>query len=403
MLSYLEFQYGILIRKQSLDSRFSDKCVGFVKSVLKEVMQERLSRLYTKDFLFHFGRVRIKDSTKFKVPSNLSDEYKSCGGSAETFKAGVSIQYEYDMKSGLILDLTITSANRHDAKDAVETVGTIIEGDLVIRDLGYYGIPVFRKIAETKAYFLSRLHSSTVVFDTEGNPLCFQKIYKKMTLKGENEMEMEVLVGEKEKFKVRLILQIVPQQVYEQRIRKREKLNKNRGYSTHEETKVRYKFNLFITNIEEDILPAKNVLPLYKLRWQVELMFKSWKSVFEVHKIHKMKKERYLCMLYVRLLLIVINLQIVYKMQTLLYKRGCKSRIENRKPQERILSIYKCLKTLKYFQFMIIEWLSADDRRAGIITREIQEILSKNHWLECKKNKLCFPQIIDIFICKSDE
>jgi len=47
------------------------------------------------------------------VPPSLESKYKACGGDIHSrSKAGISIQYEYDLKSGGITDLTITSGDR---------------------------------------------------------------------------------------------------------------------------------------------------------------------------------------------------------------------------------------------------------------------------------------------------
>ena len=43
------------------------------------------------------------------------------GGSAS--KAGACIQYEFELKSGQVNDLTITPANSSDSKDALATMG----------------------------------------------------------------------------------------------------------------------------------------------------------------------------------------------------------------------------------------------------------------------------------------
>jgi hypothetical protein len=55
-----------------------------------------------------FHHLRIKDSTTFKVPDHLASHYGGNGGGA----AGITIQYEFDLKTGQFLDLTITEACR---------------------------------------------------------------------------------------------------------------------------------------------------------------------------------------------------------------------------------------------------------------------------------------------------
>ena len=161
LASYLERQYGIVIRKQSLDERFSEKCVNFVKAVLNRLIRVKCSgMLFSENFLMDFNHVRIKDSTKFTIPSNLAKNFRGNGSNI----AGISIQYEFDLKTGQFLDLTINEYVRNDQKDAGETSDNICENDLVVRDLGYFSVPVFKKIAKQKAFFLSRLHSSTEIY-----------------------------------------------------------------------------------------------------------------------------------------------------------------------------------------------------------------------------------------------
>jgi hypothetical protein len=45
MASYLESASGICITKQSLDERFNETCVTYVKAVLSEVLKEEFAKL----------------------------------------------------------------------------------------------------------------------------------------------------------------------------------------------------------------------------------------------------------------------------------------------------------------------------------------------------------------------
>ena len=76
-------------------------------------------------------------------------------------------------------------------------------------------------------------------------------------------------------------------------------------------------------------------------------MFKNWKSVFSIHTLQKMKEQRYITMLYMRLILIIVNLQIINQAQGLLYRNEDK---------ESILSYRKTLQTLKnsFSEIMLI-------------------------------------------------
>ncbi|MDR0744310.1 MAG: IS4 family transposase, partial [Tannerella sp.] len=223
MCSYLENRYGIGISKQSLDERFNEQCVSFLKSVLCEILQSKLSNVYSTELFSGFHEVRIKDSTKFNVPETLLAAYRGCGGNSDTSKAGISIQYEYDLKSGRIVDLTLTPAVRNDQKDALETVGNVSASDLLIRDMGYFSTAVLETLSKKGAFFLFRLPSSVSVYNDQKERFSFNKLYRQMQQSSINEMVLSVFVGEGRKIPVRLAVRLVPDEIYEQRLREKEK------------------------------------------------------------------------------------------------------------------------------------------------------------------------------------
>jgi transposase len=105
---------------------------------------------------------------------------------------------------------------------------------------------------------------------------------------------------------------------------------------TSMETKIRNRFTIFITNIDSTKASINDIVLLYRLRWQVELCFKHWKSIYKIDDIPKMKKERFLCPMYAKLIVIVLNQQLIFGVRNLLHKH------------EKILfSIEKCIKTIK--------------------------------------------------------
>ena len=41
--------------------------------------------------------------------------------------------------------------------------------------------------------------------------------------------------------------------------------------------------NVYMTNTPTDIVPMGQVHDWYSLRWQIEILFKTWKSFFHIH------------------------------------------------------------------------------------------------------------------------
>jgi hypothetical protein len=171
---------------------------------------------------------------------------------------------------------------------------------LIIRDLGYCPLDVFQTFINNRAYFLSRYFIRINVFYRDGSRVCFQKLYDEMAKKGICQQEIEVYPGNDCRIPVRMLLIPVCDQIYEKRVRDRKKEQEKRGGEMTAEMRACYHLTIFITNAPSDALPADMIHPVYKLRWQIEPVFKYWKSLFHIHKMGKMKEERYLYLLYVK-------------------------------------------------------------------------------------------------------
>ena len=154
-------------------------------------------------------------------------------------------------------------------------------------------------------------------------------------------------------------------------------------------TKFLLQFNLFVTNLDEDKLPVDKIIPLYRFRWQVELQFLNWKSVFCMHKLQKMKEFRYITMLYIRMILIIVNLQVINRVQSLMPKHTDK---------DGILSYWKTCRTVKNNFLEILYVLRSSTENAIEQLVDIYRMLSKNHRREKRKKRVNFVENILLFI-----
>lgn len=375
---------GVSISKQGIDSRFNKESVAFVKSVFKDCLENEFHKVIVPDFFSAFNRVLIKDATRFMVPDRLKEFFKGTGS-----EAGVSIQYEYDIKNGRTTDMTITDAKRCDLVDAKETISKVLPGDLIIRDLGYFILSLFSEIKKAKAFFLSRLNVKCYVFkEYEETTISYKELYSQMTQIKKSLVEFSVTVGSQERLPVRLIIQLVPEEIYKERIRKTEKQNKKSGYKTSDDYKARCRFNLFITNVEEKDLPKEAVYKAYKIRWQIELMFKHWKSTCRINNLQPMKYERFICLLYAKLILIIINLQLIRNFQGYYFQS-----------ENKLLSEDKCFKTLTKGFERLLQILKQESSKSINELNKIAELFSKEHWKEKRIKRVNYIEIIELFTC----
>ena len=377
-------KYNVEITKQGIDQRYTPKAVKFIQTLIGELLYNQFSHSMEVGWFKTFNRVLIKDSTKFDVSENLAKQLPGSGGNAS--KAGVCIQYEFGLKSGEVNDLSIGPSNCNDTTDTRATIAKVKEGDLIIRDLGYSVLSCFTIINQKKAFYISRLRTSILVYEMKGNEfieLDFCKLHKMMKRLKINRLDKQVFIGRVEKIPVRLIIELMPEAEVNKRKRNTKANNKKRGHKTSSKFMNRAPFNLFITNIDETVLAPDVITKIYKLRWQVELIFKTWKSVFGIDNNNSMKYDRLMCLLNVRLLLILINWELFMHKRWQLYETKGK-----------LLSITKCFKTLQEHSKELRHVLTNNCHKLINWIEMIAKMFESHHWLEKKKNKIGFIEIM---------
>lgn len=376
------------ISKQGIDQRFNESALKYIQSLLSKALATQVSQFMDIGWLNLFNRVNVKDSSRFDLPSKLKDMLPGFGGNAS--EAGACIQYEFKLKTGQINDLTITPANRPDTSDTLATMGSVMKGDLTIRDLGYFALKYFTAAKKAGAFFLSRLNAKIIVYVKKGSEfeeLDFGQLYKMMKKNHIERLEKEVCIGKNEKLPVRPIIELIPDEVFNTRMQKVNKYNKNKGYQTSQNYSNRARFNLFISNIPLEIIDGEAIAKIYKIRWQIELVFKIWKSIFGLDNITPMKYECLMCTLNARLLLVLVNWETFMIQRGLLFKKTGK-----------LLSIIKCFNTLKENSTQLRYILSNGGKGIKQWIKWLANIFESKHWLEKKKNKLGFEEILCLTI-----
>jgi Transposase DDE domain len=262
--------------------------------------------------LKNFTSVYIQDSTHIKLPAFLQHIYpgfsNQCGGSA-----GASIQFVYDLKGSEINHISLTNALANDSLQAAN-VSWLKPNSLLIRDLGYFSNNGLKEIENKGSYYLSRLKPKTVLYEKKGEEfrrIDIEKLLHHMKKNKLSCIEKNLYVSSTDKIPARVCFSLIPDHIREERMRKNKIKNKGKGYSCTKEFSVWSAFNIFITNVKSDELSIESIFGLYRLRWQIELVFKTWKSYYRIDKIKKMKRERIECYIYASLLYVLIHWKIV--------------------------------------------------------------------------------------------
>ncbi|MCX6720194.1 MAG: transposase [Candidatus Staskawiczbacteria bacterium] len=347
----LKLRFNIDISKQGIDERFTQASVNFIKSILEKAIKIIIAEDAIED-LGHFAQftqVKIKDSTSFQLPPDMAEKYPGSGGSAS--KAAIRIQFE--------------------------------------RDLGYSKFEVFEQIIQSGAYFLSRLKYNINVYEKNGNEfvlLDFGKIETYLKETNQTFIEKKVYIGNTKKIPVRLLIELFPEDKKKKRLEKAHKEAKRKGRKVGKCYKERYGLNLFITNIDEKMMEGQKLRKLYLLRWQIELMFKTWKSIGEIHHIKKMKIERFESYLYAKLLWIVINWKVFWQMQICAIKNKAV-----------VLSAYKVFTTFKHRLYEFRQAISKGKKAMDEYIDDMMNVNVQKFKVENRKERLSLLELIETY------
>jgi hypothetical protein len=284
----------------------------FLKRMLSEAMELSVIRSVDAsipELLKCFSKVHLLDSTQISLPENLSSRWSGSGGSAS--KSGMKLQLMLDYKSGKYEEIVIDegiSADQSYIKEAVKLIG---KGELLIYDLGYFAINPMIDLGERGAYFLSRFNHRANLYkrkeDGTWEKFQLEKELKKAFKKGMSSCEFDVwLLKDGRHLKVRLIAERASEKVANERRRKAKKTARKKGRKPTKKHLYLMNWSLYITNAEREKLPVESVSLVYRLRWYIELVFKSWKSYHGLAEVRGKREERIECFIYGRLIMIVI-------------------------------------------------------------------------------------------------
>ena len=127
-------------------------------------------------------------------------------------------------------------------------------------------------------HFVSRLRYGLLLNTFSGKDLDLQQLLKKGKL-----VDMKVFIGAKQ-IPVRLIMLPLPKSVAEEWIRKA-KCDRDKRLNHTPEYYTWLRYNVLITSLESEIWSPQQIAEIYRLRWQIEIIFKSWKSGAGMHQL----------------------------------------------------------------------------------------------------------------------
>lgn len=296
---------GAKISREALHQRFTPQAALFMRNCLDHALRLKITPPPLDAFLLRpFRRVLIFDSSGWDVDPGLRAALPGAGGAA--LSANCKLQACYEYKRGTLGFFEVTPGIRPDQAHSPSLPGLASEGDLVLADLGYFKVGTFRRYHDNGTFFLSRYLAFTTV--RQAGTGARVDLGETLRLFRGDVLEMNVVMGhaKADQTPCRLICMRVGGQTASKRRRKLLQKARDHGHTPSQAHLALCDWTLLITNVPAELLPAQAAYDLYRVRWQIELIFKQLKSVMRIHRSDTGIESRLRCELCGKLIVAVL-------------------------------------------------------------------------------------------------
>jgi hypothetical protein len=274
-LAQMAVQCGAAVSPQAIDQRQTPRLAAFLEGLFRRAVRVAVAgERALAPLLERFTAVVVLDSTAIALPDDQGDRFRGCGGRNGVGQAAMKLQTELDLKTGAVAHVEVESGRDADSATSRQHVRRAA-GTLRITDLGYFCLSVFAAMVVAGEYFLSRLQFGVGVRLADGTAV---DLLRWLEGRAGPWIDEPVRLGV-EQLACRLIAWRLPPEAAG---RRRQKLRaSHRSKWNREPTAARLAWcdwTILVTNVPGATLSPTEAAVLYRARWQVELLFKRWKS-----------------------------------------------------------------------------------------------------------------------------
>lgn len=268
---------GEPISSQGVHGRFSEASTAFLTAVAQRLFGQRFSSGLSDTNLGSIRRILVEDSSVQAMPKANAALFPA-HGNRHGGTAGTKIDFAYDLLAGEVASHTLEPATEQDKTIGKEFVATVREGDLMLRDMGYFSLAEFIEIERRGAFWLTRVPLTLGVRAESGEAL-----EKLLGRHRGNILDIRVKAGEAGK-SCRLVAIRAAGSVARKRRKQRRKEAKAKGVEPDAAGLVRDGWHLMLTNLPIEDFAPKLLRAIYRARWGVEIQFRAWKQANNLDK-----------------------------------------------------------------------------------------------------------------------
>ncbi len=303
-LAQMATDLGVTISPQGLEQRFGPRTAEFFQRLLHEAVLRVVSTdPVAIPVLQRFaGGVCLLDSTALPLPPAFAGIWRGCGVAVEQDGAGLKAQVQVNLLDGTLTGPFLHPGCVHD-QQAVRRMPPLPAGGLRLADLGFFSIDSLQELHTQQIFWLSRVNVNTRFRDAGGRVWTSAAFRAQQTAAT---LDMPIFLGLKQRLPCRLLALRAPPEVVVKRHQRLRKELRRRG-RMHPDRWILAQWTFYVTNVPAERLSVQEAWILARCRWQIELLFKLWKSEGRVDESRSGKPWRILSEIYAKLLGMVVQ------------------------------------------------------------------------------------------------
>lgn len=277
---------------QALEKRFTKVAAEFLQTLLEKAVAPIVQApvMVPIELLNRFNRVYLIDGSLLPLPSELAERWRGTGKEGEANYAALKLEAGFERRSGRLTGPNCLPGRWHDKRGplANQPLGTDC---LRVQDWGYW-------MAEPNRHgehWLSRFKLGTTLWTQAGEPVDLPRWLIHLSHQGIEQTEPWLRLGTQGDLNARLIIQQMPPEVANRRRATLNQRQQKTGKQPSQRELAVFDGTLLVTSVPEERLCIDEALIWYAARWQIELLFKLWKSQAQLAQSRSEKPWRHLC------------------------------------------------------------------------------------------------------------
>jgi hypothetical protein len=256
-------------------------------------------------------------------------------------------------------------AGRDNDKTAAVAGQPLPAGALLLEDMGFFSGERLQAYSDQGVYVLTRIPAWTAVFDEKGRRL--DLVAQLRRARGDC-VDRPVRILHGSKMKVRLLAVRLPEEEAEKRRQRARQEAKQRGRQVSQKKLDLCAWNILVTNAPADVLSVQEACVVRRVRWQIELVFKVFKSEGKIDETWSQNPYRVLCELSAKLLAMVVQQWALLAAGYQMLKHS--ARRAARRVRQRALKLLEALRSVEALARQISQLVEILHRRCQVVRRK---------------------------------